>query len=90
MIQAYRIVIDGSPFPRLAEDTEGDVCLRADHIAAMAEAVRIIEQCLKIIQDEREVLERSFLPEPSETEAELLTAYEEATVAAKAFMEAHK
>lgn len=33
MIQRYRIVVDGSPFPRVTSDAGGDLCLSVDVLA---------------------------------------------------------
>jgi hypothetical protein len=52
----------------------------------LATANRVIGLLLPLVKEEREVMERSFLPEPSQDESELLTAYREATEAADAHL----
>jgi hypothetical protein len=80
---------------RQIEERRADAAIEAElerlqvriHEAQMNAApdmYKALHLTLRLIEKERDVLERSFLPEPSEEEAEMLTEYEEATVAARA------
>ena len=63
-----------------AEEAEANARL----IAAAPEMYEALYEALVLIEDEREVLEKSFLPAPNTSEADLLTTYKQATKAIKA------
>ena len=49
-----------------------------------ADLVAALKAALPLLEENQERLERSYMPEPSETEAEMLTAYSEAIEKARA------
>lgn len=53
------------------------------HMGAAEEMFAALHLAVRLIEKERDVLERSFLPEPNDDEAAILTEYEEVTAACK-------
>lgn len=51
-----------------------------------AKLVAALKASLPLLEENQECLERSYMPEPSETEAEMLTAYSEAIEQARAVL----
>ena len=64
--------------------TQAEAQANATLMLAAPEMHEALYEALVLIEDEREVLEESFLPEPSKSEADLLTAYEQTTAKIKA------
>lgn len=59
-------------------------CAAWNRRAANAKLVAALTAALPLLEENQECLERSYMPEPSETEAEMLTAYSEAIKQARA------